>query len=200
MSESALARLIERSRAPADERCELCDAPLADEHRHLLDLDADELRCACRPCALLFERPAAALGHLRLVPQRRIRLAELDAEDEAPVGLAWYVVQADGTILVRYPGPAGATTGVVDDTTWAGLVACWPELGELVPSVEALLVNTARRNRERWIVPIEDCYRLVAVIRGHWKGLSGGQDVWPAVDTFFAELAGRASGNRRSNG
>ena len=191
MTESALARLIERSRAPADEHCELCGAPLADQHRHLLDVDADELRCCCRPCALLFERPAAALGHLRLVPQRRVRLPERDADDEAPVGLAWYVVQPDGTILVRYPGPAGATTGVVAGTTWAGLVACWPELSELAPSVEALLVNTARRNRERWIVPIEDCYRLVAVIRARWKGLSGGQEVWPAVDTFLRRACER---------
>lgn len=191
MTGSALARLIERSRAPAEETCELCGVPLPERHRHVLDLDADELRCACRPCALLFERESAALGRYRLVPERRVRLAEPGAEaaDDAPVGLAWYVVQPDGAVSVRYPGPAGATTGVVEPSTWAALVACWPELGGLAPSVEALLVNTARGAGERWIVPIEDCYRLVAVIRRHWQGLSGGRDVWPAVDEFFAGLA-----------
>lgn len=187
---TALGRLIESSRAPVEDRCELCGAPLPDRHRHVLDLDADELRCACRPCGLLFERDAAALGRYRLVPQRRVRLPELDAETEAPVGLAWYVVQPDGAVVVRYPGPAGATSGVVDPATWSALVRSWPELADLAPYVEALLVNTARERREHWIVPLDDCYRLVAVIRAQWKGLSGGRDVWPAVDAFFAELAG----------
>jgi hypothetical protein len=37
-------------------------------------------------------------------------------------------------------------------------------------------------------VPIDDCYRLVALIRQEWRGLSGGTTVWPAVDRFFTEL------------
>src|SRR5690242_21215924 len=31
--------------------------------------------------------------------------------------------------------------------------------------LEALLANTAGGRAEHWIVPIEDCYRLVAIIR-----------------------------------
>lgn len=189
MTDSALARLIARSRAPADDRCELCSAPLPDEHRHVLDLHADELRCTCRACALLFERDAAGRGHYRLVPQRRVRLpAADDLETGAPVGLACYVVHDDGTVLVRYPSPIGTTTGAVDAQTWQALVARWPQLAQLVPAVEALLVNTARGRRESWLVPIEDYYRLVALIREHWHGMSGGREVWPAVDDFFAGL------------
>jgi hypothetical protein len=189
---SALARLIARSHLPAEDRCELCDTPLPATHRHLLDVEADTLRCACRPCGLLFERPVAALGRYRLVPQRRRRLPDRTADTEAPVGLAWYVIRPDGSAQVSYPGPAGATTGVVDAATWRALVDCWPELADLAPAVEALLLDRTHGRRHQWIVPIEDCYRLVAVIRTHWRGLSGGRDVWPAVDEFFAGLAGPA--------
>jgi hypothetical protein len=82
----------------------------------------------------------------------------------------------------------------MDATTWQALVAAWPQLAEIAPAVEALLVDTARGADEHWIVPIDDCYRLVAVIREHWTGLSGGREVWPAVDRFFAELARPARG------
>lgn len=196
-TDSALARLIERSRAPEEERCELCGVPLPRAHRHVLDLEAGDLQCACRPCALLFDREAAAMGRYRLVPERRVRLAAppTEVDLDAPVGLSWYVRQPDGSVLVRYPGPAGATTGTASDGTWSALLACWPELAHLTPLVEALLINTARGRREHWIVPIEDCYRLIAVIRTHWRGLSGGTDVWPAVDEFFAVL-GAPPGNR----
>jgi 2-methylcitrate dehydratase PrpD len=38
-------------------------------------------------------------------------------------------------------------------------------------------------------VPIEDPYRLVALIRSRWRGLTGGQEVWEGIEGFFAELA-----------
>jgi hypothetical protein len=59
--------------------------------------------------------------------------------------------------------------------------------------VEALLINTARGAREHWIVPIDSCYRLVAVVRREWSGLSGGGTVWPAVEAFFAALTPTAT-------
>lgn len=191
-SGSSLARLISRSAPAADERCELCDTPLPDEHRHVLDLHDDLLRCACRGCALLFEREAAARGHYRLVPQRRVRLEADDVDAGVPVGLAFFVVQPDGSVVVRYPSPIGMTSGVAAAETWCGFVVRWPQLLGLAPSVEALLVNTSRGRHEHWIVPIEDCYRLAGVIREHWTGMSGGTAVWPAVDEFFAGLASPA--------
>ena len=58
--------------------------------------------------------------------------------------------------------------------------------------VEALLVNRARGDRRYWLVPIDDCYRLVGVIRTRWKGLSGGNEVWTEIDRFFDELDERS--------
>jgi hypothetical protein len=199
---AALARLIERTSEQAGEdRCDLCGVPLPDAHRHLLDLQDEQVRCVCRACALLFEREAATPDdnrlkprHYRLVPERRIRLAPAEVETGVPVGLAFYVRQPDGQVTVRYPAPAGITTATVDPPAWSALTACWPELTGLVPAVEAFLVNTTRTSNEHWIVPIDDCYRLVALIRQHWTGLSGGRAVWPAVDSFFATLSRPAQG------
>ncbi|HVH13778.1 MAG TPA: DUF5947 family protein, partial [Longimicrobium sp.] len=68
---------------------------------------------------------------------------------------------------------------------------------------EALLVNRVRDAREHWLVPVDACYRLVAVMRRHWRGLGGGSEVWTAIDDFFRELRERsktASRERRPGG
>jgi len=191
----------------AAEVCELCGVAVAPVHRHLVDIRSHQLLCCCRPCSLLFDRPAAAQGELRLVPDRRLRLAGFVLPEDTwarlgvPIALAFFIREDEpGRALAFYPSPLGRTQSGLDLTAWSEVEAANPVLATLAPAVEALLVNRTENRAGTWIVPIEDCYRLVAVIRGHWKGLSGGQDVWPAVDTFFAELAGRASGNRRSNG
>jgi hypothetical protein len=56
------------------------------------------------------------------------------------------------------------------------------------PDVEALLVHRARGAREAWLVPVDACYRLVGVIRAHWKGFSGGARVWAEIARFFDDL------------
>lgn len=97
---STLRRYIVRGREvrnAARERCELCAAPIPEEHRHMLEVAAREVRCVCRPCALLFEREAASRGKYRLVPERRLHLSDFQLADETwaklgiPVGLAYLV-------------------------------------------------------------------------------------------------------------
>ncbi len=189
---SALERIIRRGssrRLGSGPRCELCNALVAAGHRHLLDTEAAAVLCACQACSLLFSRYAASAGHYRLVPQRRTRLAAVPTKDlGVPVGLAFFVMRGDGTVIAHYPSPAGATQWEVYPQAWAQVVNHCPALGTLAPDVEALLVNTARGAQHHWLVPIDDCLRLVAVVRQTWKGLSGGNQVWPAVERFFAEL------------
>lgn len=62
---------------------------------------------------------------------------------------------------------------------------------DMAPGVQALLVNTAPGARERWVVPVDDCYRLMALVRREWTGLLGGSTVWPAIARFFADLGRR---------
>jgi hypothetical protein len=51
-----------------------------------------------------------------------------------------------------------------------------------------LLVNIAREHSDHWIVPIDDCFALVTLVRKEWRGLSGGTRVWPEIERFFAGL------------
>jgi hypothetical protein len=44
---------------------------------------------------------------------------------------------------------------------------------------------------EHWLVPIDDCYQLTGLIRTHWKGLSGGDEVQQHIDGFFDQLRSR---------
>ncbi|MFD1657810.1 DUF5947 family protein [Streptomyces caeni] len=194
MTSGALARVIRSAagRRPDAERCDLCGADVPPGHRHLLDTDREGLLCACRPCSLLFAGREAAQGRYRLVPRRRVRLPPVGTRAlGVPVGLAYFVPRGDGTVTAHYPSPAGATRWEAEPQAWRDAVAHCPPLAGLEPDVEALLVNTARAAKHHWIVPVDDCFRLVAVVRREWRGLSGGGRVWPEIERFFAELTER---------
>ncbi|MFR9796520.1 DUF5947 family protein [Streptomyces sp. MS06] len=194
----ALARVIRSGaagRSAAEERCDMCAEPVPPEHRHLYDSPQQQVLCACRACSLLFVREEAGDHRYRLIPERRVRLPPVDTEAlGVPVGLAFFVPHPDGTVVAHYPGPAGAVRWQVDPAAWRETVSGCPLVEGVAPEVEALLVNTAREARHHWIVPVDDCFRLVALVRSEWRGLSGGTRVWPAVEHFFAELAATPSG------
>ena len=201
-----LRRLAQRG-APAaaeqQEHCELCGAPVAAEHRHLVDLDTRRLLCACRPCALLFERPAAGAGRLRLVGDRRLRLDHFQLTDalwdrlRIPVDMAFFFKSSQqGRVVAFYPSPMGATESRLELSDWEEVVRANPVLEGMQPDVEALLVNRARGARRYWLVPIEDPYRLVALIRTQWRGFTGGKEVWTEIEHFFDELDRRSRTER----
>lgn len=43
-----------------------------------------------------------------------------------------------------------------------------------------------RQHFECYLVPIDACYELVGLVRTHWRGFDGGQEVWDAIEAFFA--------------
>jgi hypothetical protein len=101
-------------------------------------------------------------------------------------------------VMAFYPSPAGAMESLLSLEGWDELVRSNPILNELAPDVEALLINRVRniggeRFQEHYIVPIDACYELVGLIRLHWKGLSGGQEVWKAIGDFFEGLRKKAT-------
>jgi hypothetical protein len=194
-ADGALARVIRSSagRTAPGEVCELCAAPVPEEHRHLYDTVEAEVRCACGPCSVLFTDSGAGGGHFRLVPRRRVRLPRIDtAALGVPVGLVFFVPRADGTVTAQGPSPAGAMRWEVDAAAWRRLADRFPQLATVEPEVEALLINTVQEFDHHWIVPIDDCFRMVAMVRREWRGLSGGGRVWPTVQGFFAELTERS--------
>jgi hypothetical protein len=181
------------------ERCELCAAPVESGHRHLVDVAARTLCCACRACALLFDRPPGDGARYRLVPDGRWNLPDFllsDADWDAlriPVDTAFFFDDsAAGRVVAFYPSPAGAVESNLDLADWARLAGANPVLSRLTPDVEALLVHRTPTGREHWLVPIDDCYGLVGLIRTHWSGLAGGPAVWREIGEFFAGLRARA--------
>jgi hypothetical protein len=183
-----------------DEHCDLCGGPIGESHDHVLDLESRELMCACRACSLLFDRDAAGGGHFVKVGDRRLALADLDLPDAVweelriPVEMAFFFRNSrEGRVMAYYPSPMGPTESQLELEAWSELEAANEILGSLEPDVEALLVNRARGERRTWLVPIEDCYALVAVIRTYWRGFSGGREVWQQLERFYSELDDKAA-------
>jgi hypothetical protein len=194
-----LARRSTDRREQESARCDMCGEPIAPEHRHLLDLSNRELMCACRACSVLFATAAASAGHYRLVPDRRLRIADMELSDLAweelrlPVEMAFFFhSSAAERVQAFYPSPMGPTESLLGLEAWAQLEADNPLLRTLAPDVEALLVNRVRGARGHWIVPIDECYALVGLIRTRWRGLTGGTEVWRELDGFFERLDRRA--------
>jgi hypothetical protein len=190
-----------RAEAEADEHCELCGSAMGREHRHLLAVASRDLVCACRPCALLFDRDGAGHGRFKLVPERRLRLDGFALDDATweelriPVDMAFFFASSEaGRVVAFYPGPMGPTESQLELTAWTRIAADNPVLDSMEDDVEALLVNRSRGARSHWLVPLDDPYALVGLIRTRWRGLSGGREVWQEIDRFFAELDRRALG------
>jgi Family of unknown function (DUF5947) len=210
MTTTRLQQLATRStvaREAALERCELCGAAIAPAHRHLLDLDKRELMCSCQACSVLFASEAASAGHFKLVPDRRLRIADLEltdvmwAELRLPVEMAFFFRStAAERVQAFYPSPMGPTESLLGLEAWLQIERANPILEGMEPDVEALLVNRARGARQQWLVSIDDCYALVGVIRTRWKGLSGGKEVWGEIDRFFEELDRHSRVARRDSG
>lgn len=196
-----LRQFARRPARPA-EYCELCHAQLLAEHPHLIQLGERRFLCSCDACAILFSGHAGS--RYKRVP-RRVRLLSdfrlTDAEWDGlliPINLAFFFKSSrDSRVSVLYPSPAGATESLLPLEAWTNIVQANPVLCELEPDVEALLVNRVGHARDAaesqyFIVPIDLCYRLVGLIRLHWRGLSGGTEVWQEIGAFFAGLRDRA--------
>jgi hypothetical protein len=40
-----------------------------------------------------------------------------------------------------------------------------------------------------YLLPIDRCFKLVGLVRTHWRGFSGGSELWQQLERYFAELA-----------
>lgn len=193
---AALRRFI-RPRT-AVERCDLCSAELAPEHLHLLEPAERKISCSCTACALLFTNRGDA--RFKRVPQRITSLPDFRLTDlewnslMLPIQLAFFFNSTpDQKIVAFYPSPAGATESLLSLDAWDEIVENNASLQRLEADVEALLVNRVGEKREYFIAPIDECYKLVGLIRMKWQGLSGGSEAWAAIDSFFESLKERST-------
>ncbi|MEZ4864993.1 MAG: DUF5947 family protein [Caldilineaceae bacterium] len=180
-------------------QCEFCSASLAPQHRHLLEVASREIFCVCQPCSILFDKREASVGRYQLILDRRLYLPDFRMSDlqwerlRIPVGLAFFFHSTPvGRAVVYYPSPMGPTESLLQPAAWTDLMHDNLVLTTMTPDIEALLVNrsprTAAAGAEHFLVPIDECYRLVGLLRTRWRGLSGGEEVWHEIGRFFASL------------
>jgi Family of unknown function (DUF5947) len=192
---AALRRLS--AKPSAGERCELCAAALPEDHPHLVDPASRRLLCACDACAILFDHAAAR--RYRRLPRDVRQLSRLEISDPLwnslgiPIGLVFFFRSSvSNQILAVYPSPGGPTEASIDEEAWNDVANLHCALETLAPDVEALLANRTRGEREYYIVPIDECYKLTGIIRRRWRGISGGDELWAQVRLFFDGLKQRA--------
>jgi len=198
-------RQVARRRPISDgaERCELCSAELASVHQHLLDPRKREIACSCDGCAVLFcGQPGA---HYLRIPCRIRALADFQMPNlqweslMIPINLAFFYYDTPGSrMMAMYPSPAGAIESLLSLESWTEIAAQHVSLQKMEPNVETFLVNRVGGAHEYYIVPIDECFHLIGLIRMHWRGLSGGAEVWKHIHEFFANLKARSTEVRES--
>jgi Family of unknown function (DUF5947) len=191
-------------RAMAQERCDLCNTVVPDDHRHLLNLVERRIVCVCEACWALRSGDA----EYRPTGMRTLWLEQFECDEvtwgafQIPIGLAFFMRSSSGgsgvggpdpvPVIAFYPSPAGATESELGLDAWKTLVSLNPVLAELEPDAEALVVNRLSQPHQYVIAPIDDCYALVGLIKSRWEGISGGSALEQAVPSFFEAMRSRA--------
>jgi hypothetical protein len=207
------------------EKCELCSLRLPAEHQHLVDRRTRRLICCCEPCGLLFSGGQSAMYRrvprtIRSLPG--FRLSDAQWENlQIPINLAFFYraedsprppavghhgpmvgrmgegqgARAADRMIAVYPSPAGLVESLLGLDAWQEIVDDNPLLSSLQAEVEALLVNRLWGEHLHYLVPIDECYRLSGLIRLHWRGLSGGSEVWEEVRRYFDRLKEKSWSN-----
>ncbi|MET0416801.1 MAG: DUF5947 family protein [Actinoplanes sp.] len=180
-------------------RCEMCGAPLDEQHRHVVALDDRALRCVCWACHLLFAPAGAGRGRLRAVPRRyltdpahRIAGADWDLLDIPSMPVFLFVNSDLQRVVACYPSPAGATESTLDLDSWARLTVPYPLLRMPEPDVEAIFVTRTAGGLDGFLVPIDACFSMVGTLRLHWRPPYGGETVLRALAGFADDLRSRS--------
>jgi hypothetical protein len=115
-----------------------------------------------------------------------------------PINMAFlFRSSIEGRMIALYPSPAGAVESLLPLEAWDEIAENNPVLYRLQPDIEALLINRVGHahgmgRAEYYIAPMDECYKLVGLIRANWKGLSGGTEVWQEIGRFFTELRSKS--------
>lgn len=178
-------------------RCDRCRTVWKSPYRHLLDLDGFQLLCACPDCTAACLEDAR--GSCRVVPAwvrkvlgwspERSRWSELQLP-----GIAFFLraSKAEGWLSV-FPSAIGALDGHLSAADLGSLLGNSVVLARVALDVEALLIDARQAEEmQAYIVPIDVCFDLSALVRQVWPGIDGGESARRELDRFFAALEQRA--------
>ena len=180
----------------------MCGTGLAAEHGHLFAPPNRQLVCACQACAILFgeqagQRYKRVPSRVRFLPDFQLTDAQWDSL-LVPINMAFFFESSvSGRMTAVYPSPAGATESQLPLETWDQIAAENSVLRAMEPDVEALLVNRLGAGRgfptnQYFLLPIDQCFKVVGLVRTNWRGLSGGEELWRELERFFSALTERA--------
>jgi Family of unknown function (DUF5947) len=190
------------SSSRAVEFCELCSVGVGRDHPHLIELASRQICCACDACALLFD--GMEKSKYKRVSRSSQYLANFEMSDGQwetlliPINMAFmFRSSVENRMITLYPSPAGAVESLLPLEAWSEIEENNPVLRRLRPDIEALLVNRVGHahgltKAEHYIASMDECYKLVGLIRTNWRGLSGGTEVWTEIGRFFAELRSKS--------
>ena len=198
VSASLISKLRKIASPPPEEVVELCNfcgTKLSPDHRHLVDLSAMKFMCTCEMCMITM----AESSTYKPLPQRSVELKDFQMSDQLwsdfliPVNMTFFVMSSvrNGAVAY-YPAPSGATESKLKIESWNQLVELNPILNDLTPDLEALLVNRLDNEGKYYIIPIDECYKLIGMIRTTWKGIFGGREVNDVIRQFFIDLKAKS--------
>jgi hypothetical protein len=177
-----------------EERCNLCNIPVMPNHAHLLDPANRSILCCCQACSITLSGAYKRIPHrVRLLTDFRLTDSQWDSL-MIPINMAFFFRNAStDRVIGLYPSPAGAIESTMQPERWREIARDNPELSAMESDVEALVMNRlgAAKGHDGpayYILPIDECFRLVGLVRTHWRGLSGGTEVWRAIGQFFSEM------------
>jgi hypothetical protein len=176
----------------------MCGVEIPLQHPHLVEPESRRIVCSCGACAILF--PFHGDAKYRRIPREARSLPDFRLSDDQweslliPINMAFFFESTPAErVVAMYPSPAGPTESLLSFESWSEIVQANPLLESMRQDTEALLVNRLGERygyagAEYYLAPIDQCYRLVGLIRAHWRGLSGGTEAWEQIKRFFAEL------------
>jgi len=175
----------------AEEHCDFCSKSIPPNHRHFADLNNMKFMCACEVCTVM----QAEKGEFHPLPQRYEFIDDLEmpetmwAQLKIPVNMAFIVYNSDREQPIAfYPSPAGSMESELRLDSWESLKNDNPALKNLAPDLEGFMINRLDKPHEHFIVPIDCCYELIGLIRMHWQGMHGGDEMRNAVRDYFKHL------------
>src|ERR1051326_155387 len=187
---------MRKSSVSPAEACDFCHAALAETHQHLLETARHKIECVCDACAILFSEQQQKYRRIprrvRFLPGFRMTNAQWNTL-MIPIGIAFlFRNSAANRMTASYPSPAGPVESLLNLDAWEDIAKENPEVRALESDVEGLLVYRVGTASEHFIIPIDEYFKLVALIRIKWKGFSGGIPVWQEIGKFLEKLKERS--------